>query len=187
MENRIRTAWKQIFLAAALLVPASVQCVRAADLTAFIGGVKPGSLSISNITTSLDSSPIYGVRIGWNFVPLLGTEHTVAFSSGFLVPSSLSDITNSKGFVYNANLILGIPIRHIVPYATAGIGLMHQYGSPDFSIGTRFAVNYGGGIKFPHLLGPLGLRFDARGYTAVDVFSQNLNLLEVSGGVLISF
>jgi len=37
------------------------------------------------------------------------------------------------------------------------------------------------------LLGPLGLRFDVRGYTMPDVFSQSLNLFEVTGGLHFSF
>ena len=70
--------------------------------------------------------------------------------------------------------------------ATGGVGLIHQYGSPDLPVGTKFAVNYGGGLKFPRLVGPLGLRFDARGYTAVDTSGSSLNMLEVTAGVLLS-
>jgi hypothetical protein len=53
-------------------------------------------------------------------------------------------------------------------------------------VGTRFAFNYGGGLKFPRLIGPLGLRFDMRGYRA-GIVSNKMNILEVTGGALISF
>jgi len=94
--------------------------------------------------------------------------------------------------------ILNAPIGHLVPYVTAGIGLVHSgeilglfqgSATPLFQekFGTRFAVNYGGGLKFSRLAGPLGLRIDVRGYTLPDVFSNRLNLFEVSGGLMISF
>lgn len=118
---------------------------------------------------------------------MLGLEHTLAFSSDYLFPSNISAITNAKGFVYNSNLIINVPSHRMVPFVTAGLGLIHQYGSPNLPVGTKFAFNYGGGLKFPKLLGPLGLRFDARGYTATGIFSQHLNIFEVTGGVLINF
>jgi hypothetical protein len=117
---------------------------------------------------------------------MLGMEHTIAFSSDYLFPRSISAITSAKGFVYNSNLIINIPAGRTVPYVTAGAGLIHQYGSPNEPVGTKFAFNYGGGMKFPKLWGPFGLRFDLRGYTATGVFSNRLNLFEVTGGLLLS-
>jgi hypothetical protein len=161
--------------------------VAAADLTLFLGGVKPGELSVDGLRTPLDSSLVYGFRVATNFVPLFGMEHTLSFSSDYLFPSSRDDVTDAKGFVYSANLILSIPVGRVTPYVTGGVGLIRQYGSPDLPVGTKFAFNYGGGLKFPRLAGPLGFRLDARGYTATNVFSSSLNLLEVSGGLLLSF
>ncbi len=159
----------------------------AADITVFLGGVKPGSLTIGSLSTSLDSGPIYGVRLSTSFVPMLGLEHTLAFSSDYLFPTTAAAITEAKGFVYNSNLIFNLPVRHTVPYATVGLGLIHQYGSPNLPVGTKFAFNYGGGLKFPRMFGPIGLRFDARGYTTASISTDHLNIFEVSGGILISF
>ncbi len=159
----------------------------AADITGFVGGLKPGKLTVQNATTAFDSSPVYGFRLGFDFLPFLGHEHTIGFSSGYLVPTSVSAFTDASGFVYNSNLILHVPVGRVVPFVTAGLGLIHQYGAPSLNIGTRFAVNYGGGLKFPKLLGPLGVRFDVRGYTATGFSGSNLNMLEVTGGVLLSF
>lgn len=158
-----------------------------ADFTAFVGGVKPGKLTVSDVRTSLDSSLVSGFRLSTNFVPLFGMEHTLAFSSDYLFPRDIPTVRKARGFVYSSNLIVNIPAKKVVPYVTAGVGLIHQYGSPDVPIGTKLAFNYGGGVKFRKLLGPLGLRLDARGYTATNVFSRALNLLEVSGGLVISF
>jgi hypothetical protein len=157
----------------------------AADLTFYVGGVNPGSITYRNVKTSLDRSPIFGFRLGTNFVPFLGMEHTLGFSSDFLFPRNIAAISEAKGFVYNSNLIINLPLGGTIPYLTAGAGLIHQYGDPDMPVGTRFAFNYGGGLKFPHLMGPFGLRLDMRGYR-VGAVSNKLNLFEISGGVMLS-
>jgi hypothetical protein len=158
----------------------------ASDLTFFVGGLNPGTISYKDVKTSLDKSPVYGFRLATTFVPKFGLEHTLAFSSDYLFPHNVSAIKDANGFVYNSNLILNMPIGKIIPYLTAGAGLLHQYGDRDMPVGTRFAFNYGGGLKFPRLIGPLGLRFDMRGYRA-GIVSNKMNILEVTGGALISF
>jgi len=157
----------------------------AADLTFFVGGVNPGSISYKDVKTSLDSSPVYGLRLATNVVPAFGLEHTLGFSSDYLYPHNISEIRDANGFVYNSNLIFNIPAGRVVPYLTAGVGVLHQYGDHDMPGGTRFAVNYGGGLKFPRLIGPLGLRFDMRGYRVGSV-SNKLNIFEATGGILLS-
>jgi hypothetical protein len=169
-------------LAAVLLIGASLP---AADLTFFVGGLNPGSISYKDVKTSLHNSPVYGLRLGTMIVPYFGLEHTLGFSSDYLFPRSVSAIKDANGFVYNSNLILSIPAGKIVPYLTAGAGLLHQYGDKDMPVGTRFAFNYGGGVKFPRICGPLGLRFDMRGYRAGTV-SNKLTIYEITGGALIS-
>jgi hypothetical protein len=159
----------------------------AQDLTLFAGGQFPGSVTVQNVLTSLDKGPVYGVRFSTPFALNVKMEHTLAFSNKFLIPHSLSDITKANGLLFNSNLLVNIPIGKMVPYVTAGVGFMRQSGSSNLPIGTKFTFNYGGGLKLPKLLGPAGLRFDARGYTATGVFSHSVNLFEISGGVLFSF
>ena len=182
----IKTPLRRI-LTPVLFLALAAAAANAADFTFFVGGVKPGNLSISGIRQSLDSSPVLGGRLSYNFVPFFGMEHTLAFSPDYLFPKNSAAVTEAKGFVYSANLIVNVPAGRLVPYATAGVGLIRQYGSGEQPVGTKFAFNYGGGLKMPRLAGPLGLRFDARGYTATGIFSTSLNILEVSGGLLISF
>jgi len=84
---------------------------------------------------------------------------------------------------------MGIPAG-IVPYATAGVGSITTFGDSLLNlgdIGTKFDFNYGGGIKFRKLAGPLGVRFDLRGYSVPGVFNQTLNFVEGSVGLLFSF
>jgi hypothetical protein len=176
---------RRVVLVVALLMLAASSSL-AADLTAFIGGVKPGKLTLNNVKNSFDSSPVFGFRLGVPFIVWLGMEHTVAFSSDYLFPRNLSAITSAKGFIYKGNLILNFPVKKVVPYLTFGAGVIHQYGSKYLPVGTKLAFNYGGGLKLPKMKGPLGLRFDVRGYTA-GVLGDKINILEVSGGLLISF
>jgi hypothetical protein len=166
-----------IFLALA------VASAHAADFTFFVGGVNPGDFKVSGIPQSLDGSAVIGGRLSHAFLPFLGMEHTVAFSPDYLFPNNAPGVTDSKGFVYSADVILNLPVGKVIPYATAGVGFLHQYGSENLPVGTKPALNYGGGIKIPGVFGPLGLRFDARGYAA----TGGLNLLEVSAGVRIGF
>ena len=157
------------------------------DFTVFAGGVRPGTIASDVGKIFLNGSPIFGLRLMNDIVPLFGMEHTLAFSSDFLFPRGIQSVTDARGLVFSSNLIFTIPVGKSAPYITAGIGLIHQYGSADLPVGTKFASNYGGGIKFPRLAGPLGLRFDVRGYRATGIFSGGLNILEASAGLLLSF
>ena len=158
---------------------------QAADVTFYVGGINPGSIEYRGEQVSLDGSPVFGFRIGTDFVPFFGIEHTVAFSSDFLFPRNVEGVSDSKGFLFNSNLLFSLPTGKVVPYLTAGIGLVHQYGSSDLPVGTDPAFNYGGGVKVPRIKGPLGLRFDVRGYR-VGFVTDTVNMLEVSGGIIIS-
>jgi hypothetical protein len=174
------------FLISLVFMLSTVSFVSAADLTLYAGAVKPGSLTIEGIKEPLDTGPIYGVRAAFNIVPMLGMEHTLAFSNDFLFPGGISSIKSAQGFAFNSNLIVNIPAGHTVPYVTAGVGLLRQYGSPNLPVGTKLAFNYGGGVKFPRLLGPFGLRFDVRGYSASGIVGERLKLVEATGGILLS-
>jgi hypothetical protein len=158
---------------------------QAADFTFYIGGVNPGSIEVDNERVPLDGSPVFGFRVGYNFVPFFGMEHTLAYSPDFLFPGNVSGIPDSKGFIYNSNLLISLPTRRIEPYLTAGVGLIHQWGSDGLPVGTKPSFNYGGGIKIPGIKGPIGLRFDIRGYRAGFV-TDTVDMVEISGGIVIS-
>ena len=193
-------SFRKILTATLLLIALSVFAgvAHASDISFFIGAEFPGSIKNGDVKTALDNGPVYGVRFGRNFVRHLGLEHTLAFSSDFLFPSergtcadvaedcSLS-VEESKGFIYSSNLMLSFPdMERMVPFLTAGAGLVHQYGDRNLPVGTKLTFNYGGGVKFPNLAGPLGGRVDFRGYRA-GIFSKNVNIFEFSIGLLVSF
>lgn len=156
-----------------------------ADFTFYVGGVDPGSIEVEDEDVSLDGSPVFGFRVGTNFVPYFGMEHTLAFSTDFLFPGNIEGPADSRGIIYNANLMFTLPVKKIEPYLTAGFGLIHQFGSSDLPVGTEPAFNYGGGFKVPRIKGPFGLRFDVRGYRAGFV-TNSVNMFEMSGGIMIS-
>lgn len=178
--------WMFVGILAAALMPQA----HAADLSLFAGYINPGSLNLGNVFTNLQmrSGAVYGGRFEVDFHRTIGLEQNIAFmpnlvSSNVLAGSAL----DVRGFLYHTNLVLNVPMGHMVPFATAGIGLIKPFGPGLRPFGTRFAFNYGGGVKFARLMGPVGLRFDVRGYAVPDVATQTLNMLEVSGGLIVSF
>ncbi len=52
---------------------------------------------------------------------------------------------------------------------------------------TFFTVNYGGGIKFLNVAGPLGFRVDVRGRTLPNVFGETTSWLEPTAGITLSW
>jgi hypothetical protein len=177
----------RLLLPALFALPLLAPAARSQEITAFAGALLPGTVKIDEIPTSLDDSPVFGVRFDTGFAALLRLEHTIAFSNNLLYPSDRTDGTSAKGILLNSNLLVNIPVGRVVPYATVGLGLISQWGADNLPIGTKFAINYGGGLKLCKLAGPLGFRIDARGYTAVKVFSHAFNMFEISGGLMFSF
>ncbi len=165
-----------------LVTVAGVIPAHCADFTIHVGGLVPGTINLNNARLALDGSRVVGFRFANNFMRVIGIEHTLAFSPDFLQPKGGPD-QDVKGFIYNSNLVLNVPLDQAIPYVTFGLGIITPFGSDARPFGTKFAVNYGGGLKFPHLAGPIGLRFDARGYSASGVFSGNLRIFELSGGL----
>ena len=131
------TTWIVLAFLAAFLFAIPLQ---AGDLTFFVGGVNPGSINYQDVKTSLDGSPIFGVRLDTNFVPFFGMEHTLAFGSDYLFPHDVAGIKETNGFVYNSNLIFSVPMKKVVPYFTVGAGLIHQYGDSNTAGGNQVRV-----------------------------------------------
>jgi opacity protein-like surface antigen len=182
-------------------VPAYAQ----SDLTLFGAVQHEGKLTVKSATTTATTTSTFdpgtfgtfGVRFGHGRV--FGGEHSFAYSSNFVEAAS-------KAILYNSNVLVQAPVPKIKPYATAGLGTIITWGTdpsgrPSFGkIGTKFAINYGGGVKVLPA-GPVGVRFDIRGYAIPSVHfniptsptatvqsqSQTLNLLEAGFGVIFSF
>jgi len=175
-----------VFLIAALFIFAGAAgTARASDISVFVGVEIPGSAENEGLKISLDNSPVFGLRFGSDFIRYFGYEHTLAISPDFMFPQGAAE---SKGFIYSSNLMLNFPDidYRMIPFLTAGVGLVHQYGDRNLPVGTKLAFNYGGGVKFPNLAGPLGARADFRAYRA-GVISKSVNMFEFSLGAMVSF
>ena len=174
----MKTSLLQTIILGLFLVGIFPQESLAADITLFTGVQNPGKLTIDNVVRNTKLGGVLGARLSSGQV--IGFEQTVAFSPNFLE-------SNRRAFTAQSNLHVGIPAGRVVPYATAGVGLIATFGDSPLNLGTKFAVNYGGGVKLRKLAGPLGVRFDVRGYSVPGLFSQTLNFVEGSVGLLFSF
>lgn len=187
------------------VVPAYAQT----DFTIFGAAQHEGKLNVQSATaaaTSISSFDpatfgTFGVRFGHGKV--FGGEHTISYSPNFIE-------ANTKAVFYNSNFLVQAPLPKVRPFVSAGLGSIFTFGTddsgrPSFAkIGTKFALNYGGGLKvLPS--GPIGVQFDIRGYTIPNVSfnllaatptdplatvkseSQTLNMLEVGLGLVFSF
>jgi len=187
------------------VVPAYAQT----DFTIFGAAQHEGKLNVQSATTAARSTSTFdpgtfgtfGIRFSHGKV--FGGEHTISYSPNFIE-------ADTKAVFYNSNFLLQAPLPKAKPYATAGLGSVFTFGTnesgaPSFGkIGSKFAINYGGGVKvLPS--GPIGVQFDIRGYLIPSVHfnvttptltdptatvkseSQNLNMLEAGLGLVFSF
>jgi Outer membrane protein beta-barrel domain len=171
------------FLVGLLVLMMSVSAY-GSDLTFYGGLQRQGKITLQSAGTAATSfvfNPknfgVVGMRVGLGGI--FGQEHTIAYSSSFID-------SNSKALILNSNFIVRVPLIVVQPYATAGAGFIHTTGSGLSDVGTKFALNYGGGVK-GKILGPVGGRLDVRGYAIPSIQSQTLNVLEVTLGVVFTF
>ncbi len=180
---------KAIAVSVFFLLLGAGQAKAAGQLSFFAGYLNPGDLNLDNVRQSLRlrGTSLYGLRAEFDFLKVLGFEQNVEFSprlfNSTLFPNgtSASDI---RGFLYSSNLVVNIPISRFVPYVTGGVGFIKPWGSSIQPFDATFAGNYGGGIKLNKLAGPVGLRFDVRGWRTGDIAGRgSVNILEATGAV----
>ena len=166
-----------------LMMSASVS---AADLALFLGSQDPGSVTLNSVPdaggtiTEIVKNPLragtFGIRFGGGKV--VGHEETISYTHHFID-------SNSSAVILNSNLIVTVPLPVVKPYFTAGIGTYIVSGSGISDIGSKFAYNYGGGVKV--LPGPVGVQGDVRGYSLTGVNGDTMHIVEVSVGLLFHF
>jgi len=176
----------RLFLSIAVVLSLAA-AAQAQTLTFSAGYLNPGQLNVENVRAGLDlrGTGIYGLGFEAGFLKIFGWENTIEFSPKFVQGSLGIDESGVKAFFYRSDIVVNAPIGRFVPYASAGPGLLKPYGTGIFPFDTKFAVNYGGGVKLQRLAGPFGLRLDVRGYSIPNVVSKTVNLFEISGGLTI--
>jgi hypothetical protein len=179
-------------LLSAIVVLFASSTLLAGEFVLYGGAQKPGKLTWSE-ATSVPSNLFegqFGGTFGARFSAgrIIGFEQNISYSPRFGKPGV-------KAFQTDSNLLIQAHGK-IVPYVTAGIGLVRTWGQelpsdldPEqiaafaFNLGTKFSFNYGGGIKVRRLLGPLGINVDVRGYTIPDAHDETLNIIQTSAGL----
>src|SRR5215471_2817120 len=197
-------------------ISAAVPAFAASDLTIFGAAQHQGMLTLQGtfldqasatqtITSALNPKTfgVFGIRYGHGNV--IGGEHTFAYAPNFIA-------SDGRALFYHSNLRVQAPFPMITPYATGGLGWIftsakNQTGTTPVAqavgsigdIGSKFAMNYGGGVKiFPK--GRVGVQFDIRGYTvpgvsfslpvagqSVQTSNQSLNFFQYGLGLVFKF
>src|SRR6516162_10969927 len=137
----------------------AVPAFAASDLTIFGAADHQGKLTLqgatqtATITSNLNPQTfgVFGIRYGHGKV--IGGEHTFAFAPNFIE-------SDSRALFYHSNLRVQAPFPVIKPYGTAGLGWIFtapksqtvttptaQVVGSIGDIGSKFAINYGGGVK----------------------------------------
>ena len=176
-----------IFLMGAFWVSAQPVAAQG-DLYLFGGVQHPGKITLNNAVSTGGSGGsqiindpfnvgIFGAR--YSHGKVFGAEHTIGFAPNFLDSSS-------KAIIYNSDVRILLPLPAVQPYFVAGAGAITSWGAGASDIGTKFALNYGGGLRFVPA-GPVGLQLDVRGYAVPSLQNQTLNVAEVSMGVVFRF
>ncbi len=165
------------------------------ELSLYAGYLNPGELNLNSVQTGLKlrGTSLYGLRAEADFLKVFGIEQNFGFSprlfNSTLFPNQAS-ASDLRGFLYSTNFVVNIPVSHVVPYVTAGLGLVKPWGIsiPGLAFNTTFAGNYGGGVKLNRLIGPLGMRFDVRGWRTKNILNQGgVNLFEATGGITLAW
>jgi hypothetical protein len=162
------------------------QALAGGQLSLYTGYLNPGNLNMQTVGTglSLRGTALYGARVEYDFLKILGIEENFGFSprvfDSVLFPSAASDV---RGFLYSTNLVVNVPLSHFVPYVTGGFGFAKPWGPSFISFDATFAGNYGGGVKLNKLIGPMGLRLDMRGWRLKEVLGQGVNFFEATGAI----
>src|SRR5215467_4824771 len=188
-----------------MCIGAAVPAFADSDLTIFGAAEHQGQLTLQSatqtatITSNLDPRTfgVFGIRYGHG--KIIGGEHTLAYAPNFID-------TGGRAFFYHSNLRVQVPFSVVTPYGTAGLGTIFTWAKNQTAtatdladIGTKFAINYGGGVKVLSK-GPVGVQFDIRGYTLPSVSfnlptagqtirtsNQSLNFFQYGFGIVFNF
>jgi OmpA-OmpF porin, OOP family len=128
---------------------------------------------------NLEISPIYGLRLGYNFNKNWGVEGRF----GYALAESRDDAHFQEADVYSYGidaLFHWNVTPNFVPFLAAGLGgIHHNYPASGFGYYPEYAANYGVGIKY-FVADNVALRADVRHIILPDDKLQNL---EYTAGV----
>lgn len=173
------------FLVVPILVILFWPIAQASDLSGFVAWNDSGDLSTATSRIDVENYSTLGLRYEKTFLAIFGFENTLAYTREIMVPGGATD--EDDGLYYTGAFVLNIPVGRLVPNFAYGLGFLHRFGDSFPDTGTSFMTNWGVGIKFRELAGPVGLRFDYRRLKLYDVLDDNFNTQELSAGVVLTF
>ena len=140
--------------------------------------IRPGAFSVSPFVggfwfegnQDLDHSPVYGLRLGYDFTKNIGAEVVFDYVNADYTTADIS----TNVFNYRVEGLYNfMPNNKLVPFIAAGIGVMSiDYGDANKDK-TRFTFDYGAGLKY-FLTDWIALRADVRHVLAFGNFNNNL-------------
>lgn len=131
---------------------------------------------------NLETSPVYGIRAGYNFTENWGAEARFGYSNP---DSRLPNGPDAQVLTYGIDALYHFNVTpEFVPFVAAGIGGIH-HNFPGRAMGyyPEYAPNYGAGVKY-FVTENIALRGDVRHIILPDDELQNL---EYTAGVTFQF
>ena len=186
-----------LFAASAMLLVAPAAASGQPYLTAFVGGNFGGDSGVSldqsiNDTSKLDFGGRLGVGGG-----IFGGELDVGYTPDFYGKGTFFD--SSSVLTVMGNVVIGVPLGPVHPYALAGVGLIRRTvdyapgGGADSLTDSRAAYSFGGGVDL-FFSRHVGLNADLRyfrnfstGNDVLDLPDEQFNFTRGSVGVTFRF
>lgn len=140
---------------------------------------------------NLENRPVYGGRLGYNFIKYLGIEATGEFIESRVDNRSVrsaregqftSPTDGVRIIMYNLDLVYHpLPDGAFNPYLVAGYGAAHY--SPRINNKNMSVIDFGVGLKY-WMINNIALRLDVRDKLVLD---ETIHNVETSLGVVFAF
>lgn len=152
-----------------------------------------------NTGERLKSDGIYGLKGGVFMGQNAQLEGSFGYINHFEMRNPAVDMP-TRGFLYDVNTVYNFGQRQflnarISPFISVGAGGLTTKIPNDtasaFAItdssDTFLTLNYGAGVKFLNVAGPMGLRFDVRGRTLPNFRGETTTWFEPTAGLTFSW
>lgn len=158
--------------------------MRASEVSFGAGFASPDDLREAGQAFDLKNPQLVYVRYEKDFFLILGVEQNLTVARRwFILPGG----EGRKGIYYLVNGVINFPVGNIVPNLVVGVGLQHQSGGGFPDLGTSLLTNWGCGLKFRELGGPVGFRIDYRRLGVRGAGDETITMQEVTFGILLTF